>query len=66
VDQLSLITFVRDRLGYDRRHAIDAGKIERDLGFVPFESFETGFRETTAWPERAVGLAVMDGSGAMS
>ncbi len=44
-----LITFVQDRPGHDRRYAIDAGKIERDLGWTPSESFETGLRKTVAW-----------------
>jgi dTDP-glucose 4,6-dehydratase len=44
-----LITFVRDRPGHDRRYAIDASKIERELGFVPQESFETGIRKTLEW-----------------
>ena len=44
-----LITFVKDRPGHDRRYAIDATKIERDLGFCPRESFETGIRKTLAW-----------------
>jgi dTDP-glucose 4,6-dehydratase len=45
----SLITFVRDRPGHDRRYAIDAGKIERELGWTPAETFETGIRKTVAW-----------------
>ena len=44
-----LITFVTDRPGHDLRYAIDAGKIERDLGWVPQESFETGIRKTVQW-----------------
>jgi dTDP-glucose 4,6-dehydratase len=44
-----LISFVPDRPGHDRRYAIDAGKIDRDLGFSPRESFETGIRKTVAW-----------------
>lgn len=43
------ITFVQDRPGHDRRYAIDAGKIERELGWKPAESFETGIRKTVAW-----------------
>lgn len=43
------ITFVRDRPGHDRRYAIDAGKIERELGWKPAETFETGIRKTVAW-----------------
>lgn len=44
-----LITFVEDRPGHDLRYAIDAGKIERDLGWVPEETFETGLRKTVQW-----------------
>jgi dTDP-glucose 4,6-dehydratase len=44
-----LVTFVPDRPGHDRRYALDATKIERDLGFSPLESFETGIRKTLAW-----------------
>jgi dTDP-glucose 4,6-dehydratase len=45
----SLLTFVADRPGHDRRYAIDGRKIERELGFVPAESFESGIRRTVAW-----------------
>lgn len=44
-----LITFVRDRPGHDRRYAIDAGKIERELGWRPRETFETGIQKTVEW-----------------
>jgi dTDP-glucose 4,6-dehydratase len=44
-----LITFVKDRLGHDRRYAIDAGKIQKDLGWVPAHKFEQGIRETVRW-----------------
>ncbi|UGY10498.1 dTDP-glucose 4,6-dehydratase [Phyllobacterium pellucidum] len=44
-----LITFVSDRPGHDRRYAIDASKIERDLGWTPQESFETGLAKTIDW-----------------
>ncbi|WP_421708494.1 dTDP-glucose 4,6-dehydratase [Algihabitans sp.] len=44
-----LITFVKDRPGHDRRYAIDASKIERDLGWRPSETFETGIRKTIEW-----------------
>jgi dTDP-glucose 4,6-dehydratase len=45
----SLISFVTDRPGHDHRYAIDAGKIERDLGWKPEETFETGLRKTVEW-----------------
>lgn len=45
----SLITFVKDRLGHDRRYAIDAGKISTELDYTPAESFETGIRKTLDW-----------------
>ena len=45
----SLITFVKDRLGHDRRYAIDASKMQRELGWSPKYTFETGIRETVAW-----------------
>jgi dTDP-glucose 4,6-dehydratase len=44
-----LITHVTDRPGHDQRYAIDASKIERELGWVPEETFETGLRKTVAW-----------------
>ena len=44
-----LIAFVEDRAGHDRRYAIDARKIERELGWKPVESFETGIRKTVRW-----------------
>lgn len=44
-----LITFVADRPGHDRRYAIDASKMQKDLGWVPQESFETGLRKTVQW-----------------
>ena len=45
----NLITFVTDRPGHDGRYAIDAGKIKRDLGWVPQETFESGLRKTVRW-----------------
>ena len=44
-----LITFVKDRPGHDARYAIDAGKIERELGWRPQETFESGMRKTVQW-----------------
>lgn len=43
------ITFVQDRPGHDRRYAIDARKIERELGWKPAETFDTGIRKTVQW-----------------
>ncbi|WP_105637069.1 dTDP-glucose 4,6-dehydratase [Cronobacter dublinensis] len=45
----SLITFVQDRPGHDLRYAIDASKIERELGWRPQETFESGMRKTVQW-----------------
>jgi dTDP-glucose 4,6-dehydratase len=45
----SLITFVKDRPGHDRRYAIDCSKIERELGWRPRETFETGLEKTIRW-----------------
>ena len=45
----SQITYVTDRPGHDRRYAIDASKIERELGWRPVETFETGIRKTVDW-----------------
>ena len=44
-----LITYVADRPGHDQRYAIDAGKIERELGWTPKETFESGIRKTIQW-----------------
>ncbi|MFM8797707.1 MAG: dTDP-glucose 4,6-dehydratase, partial [Fluviibacter sp.] len=43
------ITFVQDRPGHDRRYAIDARKLEKELGWKPQETFETGIRKTVQW-----------------
>lgn len=43
------ITFVKDRPGHDRRYAIDAGKLERELGWKPAETFESGIQKTIEW-----------------
>ncbi|HET7269011.1 MAG TPA: dTDP-glucose 4,6-dehydratase [Oleiagrimonas sp.] len=45
----SLITFVADRPGHDRRYAIDASKLERELGWAPTESFDSGMARTVDW-----------------
>lgn len=45
----SLITFVEDRPGHDRRYAMDAGKAHRELGWVPTETFESGIEKTVCW-----------------
>jgi dTDP-glucose 4,6-dehydratase len=45
----SQMTFVKDRPGHDRRYAIDASKLERELGWKPKETFETGIRKTVEW-----------------
>ena len=60
----SLITFVKDRLGHDRRYAIDAGKIAEDLGWTPAYTFETGIAKTVDWylANRSWMESVMDGS----
>jgi dTDP-glucose 4,6-dehydratase len=44
-----LISYVTDRPGHDRRYAIDVRKIERELGWKPAETFETGIRKTVEW-----------------
>ncbi len=48
-DSRQLITFVKDRPGHDRRYAIDASKIQRELGWTPAHKFEQGIRETIRW-----------------
>ncbi|MEG2830397.1 MAG: GDP-mannose 4,6-dehydratase, partial [Edwardsiella sp. (in: enterobacteria)] len=59
-----LITYVADRPGHDVRYAIDASKIERELGWRPQETFESGIRKTVAWylANERWWRAVMDGS----
>jgi dTDP-glucose 4,6-dehydratase len=44
-----LITHVTDRPGHDRRYAIDARKVDRELGWRPIETFESGIRKTVQW-----------------
>jgi dTDP-glucose 4,6-dehydratase len=60
----SLMTFVPDRPGHDRRYAIDTAKVERELEYEPAESFETGIRKTLAWylANERWWREVMDGS----
>ena len=60
----SLITFVEDRPGHDTRYAIDAGKIERDLGWKPTETFDSGLEKTVRWyfDNRLWWQRVLDGS----
>ncbi|HEY0036761.1 MAG TPA: dTDP-glucose 4,6-dehydratase [Longimicrobium sp.] len=63
-EHASLITFVTDRPGHDQRYAIDASKIEGELGWRPEETFETGLRRTVEWylANREWCQRVMDGS----
>ncbi|WP_039915845.1 dTDP-glucose 4,6-dehydratase [Cellvibrio mixtus] len=49
VSYKSQITYVKDRPGHDRRYAIDASKIQKDLGWIPQETFESGIEKTVAW-----------------
>lgn len=48
-DYKELVTFVKDRPGHDRRYAIDASKVQRELGWQPEETFESGIRKTVQW-----------------
>ncbi|WP_417705054.1 dTDP-glucose 4,6-dehydratase [Rheinheimera aquimaris] len=59
-----LITYVTDRPGHDLRYAIDAGKIERELGWAPEETFDSGLRKTVQWflANQTWWRAVLDGS----
>jgi dTDP-glucose 4,6-dehydratase len=59
-----LITYVTDRPGHDLRYAIDASKIERELGWTPEESFDSGLRKTVQWflANKTWWQAVLDGS----
>lgn len=60
----TLVTFVKDRPGHDRRYAIDTTKIANKLGYRPIEKFETGIRKTLCWylDNESWWRAVMDGS----
>ncbi|MCI5208281.1 MAG: dTDP-glucose 4,6-dehydratase [Candidatus Electrothrix sp. ATG2] len=60
----SLITFVKDRLGHDRRYAIDADKIDKELGWTPQYTFEQGIEKTVSWylKNQAWMDSVIDGS----
>jgi dTDP-glucose 4,6-dehydratase len=60
----SLITFVKDRPGHDRRYAINASKMRDELGYAPRETFETGIRKTVGWymDNEEWWRKVMDGS----
>ena len=61
---VDLITYVADRPGHDLRYAIDAGKIQRELGWQPAETFESGIRKTVRWylDNRTWWQHVLDGS----
>ena len=65
IDKYSdLITFVKDRPGHDLRYAIDASKIQRELEWVPAETFETGLRKTVQWylKNESWWAAILDGA----
>lgn len=59
-----LVSFVKDRPGHDRRYAVATSKVERELGFTPAESFESGLRKTVTWylEHEPWWRGVMDGS----
>jgi dTDP-glucose 4,6-dehydratase len=63
----SLITYVRDRPGHDRRYAIDSSKLQNELGWRPSQTFETGIEETVDWylENQAWSQRVLDGSYCM-
>ena len=48
-NSLELISFVEDRLGHDLRYAIDASKIEKELGWTPAHNFDQGIQKTVGW-----------------
>ena len=60
----ALITFVKDRPGHDRRYAIDASKLQRELGWTPSQTFESGIAQTVHWylDNQAWVQRVLDGS----
>jgi len=64
IPHYSLISFVKDRPGHDRRYAIDASKINSELGWMPQETFETGMQKTISWymENRDWWQRVLDGS----
>jgi dTDP-glucose 4,6-dehydratase len=64
VSRRDLITFVKDRVGHDRRYAIDAGKIRNELGWKPTVTFEDGIRQTIDWYLNNAdwSASIMDGS----
>ncbi|NKB34734.1 MAG: dTDP-glucose 4,6-dehydratase [Pseudomonadales bacterium] len=64
VNANSLITYVQDRPGHDTRYAIDASKIEKDLGYKPIEDFDSGLRKTVDWyfENEPWWQAILDGS----
>ena len=51
------VSFVEDRLGHDRRYAIDASKIQRELGWVPTHDFSSGISKTISWYQEDLALA---------
>jgi dTDP-glucose 4,6-dehydratase len=61
---LSLIRFVKDRPGHDRRYAIDPAKVEAELGWRPQETWESGLRKTIRWYEENAGWVARARSGA--
>jgi dTDP-glucose 4,6-dehydratase len=63
-ESVSLITYVKDRPGHDRRYAIDPKKANDEIGYQPLESFETGIKKTLQWylDNEAWWQSVMDGS----
>jgi dTDP-glucose 4,6-dehydratase len=60
----SLITYVKDRPGHDRRYAIDSSKLQRELGWQPTHTFESGIAHTVDWylAHQAWSARVLDGS----